>query len=175
MDADGHVHNAVHLRYLEETRIDLLNHIGFNGSTVVAQMDIEYLAPLVYRPSPVRVETWVTRVGGSSFGLAHELLDEHNTYVRAECNDGRLRPAGEPLTAARRARAHQARGAARVNHTYLIQLRRTDIDAFGHVNNVVYVNYLDEARADLLATHAPEGRPRPLNTTERAVLEKFEV
>lgn len=85
MDADGHVHNAVHLRYLEETRIDLLNHIGFNGSTVVAQMDIEYLAPLVYRPSPVRVETWVTRVGGSSFGLAHELLDEHNTYVRAEC------------------------------------------------------------------------------------------
>lgn len=62
-----------------------------------------------------------------------------------------------------------------MNHTYLIQLRRTDIDAFGHVNNVVYVNYLDEARADLLATHAPEGRPRPLNTTERAVLEKFEV
>ncbi|MFJ4649708.1 acyl-CoA thioesterase [Nocardia sp. NPDC088792] len=85
MDADGHVHNAVHLRYLEETRIDLFRTREFSGSSVVAQMDIDYLAPLRYRARPVRVETWVTKVGTSSYSLAHEVLDEEAVYTRAEC------------------------------------------------------------------------------------------
>ncbi|MGX1804123.1 acyl-CoA thioesterase [Nocardia sp. NPDC055321] len=38
-------------------------------------------------------------------------------------------------------------------HTYAIQLRRTDMDALQHLNNVVFAQYLDEARADLLARH----------------------
>ncbi|WP_067828317.1 acyl-CoA thioesterase [Nocardia inohanensis] len=38
-------------------------------------------------------------------------------------------------------------------HTYQIQLRRTDMDALQHLNNVVFAQYLDEARADLLAAH----------------------
>lgn len=38
-------------------------------------------------------------------------------------------------------------------HTYDIQLRRTDMDALGHLNNVVFAQYLDEARADLFARH----------------------
>lgn len=42
-------------------------------------------------------------------------------------------------------------------HTYNIQLRRTDMDALQHLNNVVFAQYLDEARADLLARHeSPE-------------------
>lgn len=86
MDADGHVHNAVHLRYLEETRIDLFRaRGGFNGSCVVAQMDIDYLAPLRYRPEPVRVETWVSKVGGSSFTMVQEIRDEDVLYSTATC------------------------------------------------------------------------------------------
>ncbi len=30
------------------------------------------------------------------------------------------------------------------------------MDAFGHVNNVVYLRYLQEARVDMLFVHAPE-------------------
>lgn len=85
MDADGHVHNAVHLRYLEETRIDLFRSRGFGGSSVVAQMDIDYLTPLRYRAHPVRVETWVTKIGGSSYTMAQEIRDEDVIYSTATC------------------------------------------------------------------------------------------
>lgn len=85
MDAEGHVHNAVHLRYLEETRIDLFRSHGFRGSAVVAQMDIDYVAPLRYRPEPVRVETWVTKIGGSSYTFAQEIRDQDMLYSTATC------------------------------------------------------------------------------------------
>ncbi|WP_040813217.1 acyl-CoA thioesterase [Nocardia concava] len=42
-------------------------------------------------------------------------------------------------------------------HTYEIQLRRTDIDAQNHLNNVVFAQFLDEARADLLDGHESGG------------------
>lgn len=85
MDADGHVHNAAHLRYLEESRIDLFWTRGFAGSNVVAQMDIDYLSPLRYRPRPVRIETWVTKIGRSSFALQQEIRDEDVVYSTATC------------------------------------------------------------------------------------------
>lgn len=44
-------------------------------------------------------------------------------------------------------------------HTYDIQLRRTDMDALQHLNNVVFAQYLDEARGDLLARHESADGP----------------
>jgi acyl-CoA thioester hydrolase len=40
-------------------------------------------------------------------------------------------------------------------HVSHVQLRWADMDAFGHVNNVVYLRYLQEARVDMLFVHAP--------------------
>ena len=37
---------------------------------VVARIDVDYKRPILFRPEPYVVETWVTRVGTSSFGLA---------------------------------------------------------------------------------------------------------
>ena len=34
-------------------------------------------------------------------------------------------------------------------------MRWADLDQLGHVNNVVYVDYLQEARVDMLRTHGP--------------------
>ncbi|MGW4248840.1 acyl-CoA thioesterase [Nocardia sp. NPDC004722] len=85
MDADGHVDGASHLRYLEEARIDLFWSRGFGGSNVVAQMDIDYLTPLRYRREPVRIETWVTRIGTSSFVLQHEIRDADVVYSSTVC------------------------------------------------------------------------------------------
>ncbi|AYF74220.1 acyl-CoA thioesterase [Nocardia yunnanensis] len=44
-------------------------------------------------------------------------------------------------------------------HTYEIQLRRTDIDAQHHVNNVVFAQFLDDARTNLLERHRGPGAP----------------
>lgn len=40
-------------------------------------------------------------------------------------------------------------------HIYYCPLRWADMDSLGHVNNVVYVDYLQESRVDMLRVHAP--------------------
>ncbi len=40
-------------------------------------------------------------------------------------------------------------------HIYHCPLRWADMDSLGHVNNVVYVDYLQESRVDMLRVHAP--------------------
>jgi acyl-CoA thioester hydrolase len=91
MDSFGHVNNVVYLRYLEQARVEwmfttakLAGVAEFSLGTVVARHEIEYKRPLVYRPEPVRVETWVTRIRHSSFTVAYEVKDEHWVYAVAE-------------------------------------------------------------------------------------------
>ena len=43
-------------------------------------------------------------------------------------------------------------------HIYLCPMRWADMDSLGHVNNVTYVDYLQEARVDMLRVHAPATR-----------------
>jgi len=55
---------------------------------VVARAEIDYKRPLVFRPDPVRIEMWVSRVGASAFTVDYEVLDEHpdgsrTVYARA--------------------------------------------------------------------------------------------
>lgn len=46
-------------------------------------------------------------------------------------------------------------------HIYRCPLRWSDMDAFGHVNNVVFLRYLEEARIDFMFRLAPgTGRRR---------------
>jgi acyl-CoA thioester hydrolase len=40
-------------------------------------------------------------------------------------------------------------------HVSHVPLRWSDLDSFGHVNNTVYLRYLQEARVDMLYVHAP--------------------
>ncbi|MGP4111617.1 acyl-CoA thioesterase [Streptomyces sp. 4N509B] len=82
MDSFGHVNNVVFLRYLEEARSDLFfraareaSVTGFSGGAVVARHEIDYKRPLTYRPEPVVVEMWVTRLGGASISVAYEIKD----------------------------------------------------------------------------------------------------
>ncbi|MFI6445110.1 acyl-CoA thioesterase [Kitasatospora sp. NPDC050543] len=95
MDAFGHVNNVVFLRYLEEARIDFMftqaAEAGageFAGGSVVARHEIDYKLPLVHRPTPVTVETWVTRIGAASLTVGYEVKDTaedgtETVYVRA--------------------------------------------------------------------------------------------
>src|SRR5437899_372053 len=83
MDAYGHVNNVVYLTYLEEARVDMLfvhepiHRAGRLASgVVVARHEIDYKRPIVFRPEPLRIETWVSRIGNASFTLGHEVVDD---------------------------------------------------------------------------------------------------
>jgi acyl-CoA thioester hydrolase len=84
MDAFGHVNNTRFFTYLEEARVDLLFvHAGeevarerLSSGIVVARHEIDYKAPLVFRPEPVPIDVWVSRLGNSSFTVRYEVHDE---------------------------------------------------------------------------------------------------
>jgi acyl-CoA thioester hydrolase len=40
-------------------------------------------------------------------------------------------------------------------HVFLLKPRWSDLDAYAHVNNVTWLEYLQEARVDMLFVHAP--------------------
>jgi acyl-CoA thioester hydrolase len=89
MDSLGHVNNVTYVDYLQEARVDMLRiHAPESGTedlaegVVVVRHDIEFLAPLVFRPEPVRIETWVTRIRAASFELRYEILDQDGDGTR---------------------------------------------------------------------------------------------
>ena len=90
MDSFGHVNNVVYLRYLEQARVDWMfttaKEAGvdqFSLGTVVARHEIDYKQPLVYRPEPVRIETWVTGIRAASFTVSYEVKDDDMVYAIA--------------------------------------------------------------------------------------------
>jgi acyl-CoA thioester hydrolase len=60
-----------------------------------------------------------------------------------------------------------------MRHRYECPMRWADLDVLGHVNNVVYVDYLQEARVDMMRTHAPDSRSDDL--AEGVVVVRSEV
>jgi acyl-CoA thioester hydrolase len=95
MDSLGHVNNVTYVDYLQEARVDMLAvHAPETGGealaegVVVVRHEVEFVAPLVFRPEPVRIETWVSRMRAASITMRYEILDElpdgeRRVYTRA--------------------------------------------------------------------------------------------
>ncbi|GAB3708771.1 acyl-CoA thioesterase [Nocardiopsis nanhaiensis] len=90
LDPQQHVNNVRMLTYLEDARVGFL-HFGIGeigaegfGATVVARQEADYVAPLLPRTEPVRVELWVTEVRNASFSMSYEILDDDRVYLRAK-------------------------------------------------------------------------------------------
>jgi acyl-CoA thioester hydrolase len=95
MDSLGHVNNVTYVDYLQEARVDMLAvHAPETGGealaegVVVVRHEVEFVAPLVFRPEPVRIETWVSRIRAASITMRYEILDElpdgeRHVYTRA--------------------------------------------------------------------------------------------
>ncbi|WP_159944578.1 MULTISPECIES: thioesterase family protein [unclassified Nocardiopsis] len=90
LDPQHHVNNVRMLTYLEDARISFLRYEGLVdkseevfGALVVARQEADYVAPLLPRSEPVRVELWVSGVRNASFTLSYEILDDTKVYLRA--------------------------------------------------------------------------------------------
>lgn len=137
---------------------------------VVVRHDVTYLAPLEFRFRPVKIECWVTEIRSATFTMAYEVFhddeaapDGRRVYLRATTvlapyvfgaehprrltaeERARLEqyleppqepaPAAEPFDVARDEAGH-----------YPVHVRFSDVDVYGHVNNVLYFEYLQESR-----------------------------
>ncbi|WP_184079869.1 acyl-CoA thioesterase [Nocardiopsis mwathae] len=89
LDPLNHVNNVRMLTYLEDARVAFLKwdvpEVGAArvGGMVVARHEVDYLRPILLRPEPVRVETWVSEIRNASFRLEYEILDDDHVYARA--------------------------------------------------------------------------------------------
>jgi acyl-CoA thioester hydrolase len=85
MDAYRHVNNSAYLAYLEQARVAMFfdRHTGFDGGTIIARHEIDYLRPVVYHPEPLRLEMWVEHVRGAAFTVRYEIYDGDVLAARA--------------------------------------------------------------------------------------------
>lgn len=179
LDLQGHVNNVVYVDYLQEARVDMLRTHAPEPRTeelaegvVVVRHEVAYRAPLLYRSAAVKIESWVTEIRAASFTMAYEVFhdapDEESgriVYLRASTV---LTPYVFATERPRRISAEEREALTqflepveRVRPTpqlpverdeaghYRLQVRFSDVDVYGHVNNVKYFEYFQEARIRL--------------------------
>lgn len=87
VDIYGHVNNVKYFEYYQEARLAFLTSLGRderNLMLVVARVNVDYKRPILFRPVPYIVESWVTRVGNSSFAMQSEIRDGDQVLSRAD-------------------------------------------------------------------------------------------
>ena len=87
VDVYGHVNNVKYFEYYQEARLAFLTSLGRderNLMLVVARVNVDYKRPILFRPVPYIVESWVTRVGNSSFAMQSEIRDGDQVLSRAD-------------------------------------------------------------------------------------------
>ena len=171
LDAQGHLNNAVYLDHLQDARIAFL-HAGAPGladmlttGVLVVAHQVEYLAPVGHGPEPLVVSTWIDVLGASRFTVGYEVLDGETLAARARTTlvpfdlaTGKVRRLNEIERAAFQAYldpAEPLRALPRVEvgedaARYPLTVRWSDLDAFGHVNNVKFYDYVQEARVAIM-------------------------
>ncbi|MEP9383999.1 thioesterase family protein [Nocardioides sp. KR10-350] len=87
VDIYRHVNNVKYFEYFQEARIASLGRVeqemgGRRPSMVVAQTDVEYRKPLLFRPEPYDIYTWLSHLGNRSMVLEAEILDAGERLAR---------------------------------------------------------------------------------------------
>jgi acyl-CoA thioester hydrolase len=170
MDAQGHINNAFYLDYLQEARVDFLltgpsvmSDLLATGVLVVSHQ-VEYLRPLEFSLEPLTVELWIDSVGASRFVVGYDL---HTDVLVARARTAavpydlagsglrRLRPDERAVFLAAREASPPLRSVAKGPlddhaHRFPLRVRWSDLDSYGHVNNVKFFDYVQEARIALM-------------------------
>lgn len=89
VDVYGHVNNVKYFEYFQEARLAFFlglgraeDHDAF--AVVVARVDVDYKRPILFRSEPYTIESWVSRVGNSSFVISGEIKDGDTVLSRAD-------------------------------------------------------------------------------------------
>jgi len=165
LDAQGHVNNALVVDYLQEARVGALlrsPNAGILGSgIVVVEHKVDYLAPISYDAEPLRARLRIGRVRAASFVYDYDLAQRGRPVARARtsaCLFDFATGAPRRMTAGERAwfesvaeplEPLRGPGEYRVGetaHEHSFTVRWSDLDSYGHVNNVAFLTYVGEAR-----------------------------
>ena len=183
MDQLGHVNNVTYLEYVAEARHRALAGDGVataGAPATVPRHRVEFVRPLVYRPDPVLVDTWVTRDDDGVPALQHEVHDitadgERVVHLRvssdlepdptgswadslARLEDERPAHAWRPTTPA---------GEPRPGDEFPLATRLSDLDGRGRASDVRLVEYFQESRIQYFARLHEPGQEWPHHVVAR--------
>ena len=168
LDAQGHVNNALVADYLQEARVAFLLTGPTPGllrqGVVVVSHQIEYLRPVEFTGSAVRVDLWLGNLRAAEFTLAYQVIQDGEVAARARTRLCAFDfDAGRPRRFTPTERAPFAQVAAELfefrdlgrfrvgehpfRHEFAV--RWSDLDAYGHVNNVRFFDFVAEARIQM--------------------------
>lgn len=171
MDAQGHLNNAAYVDYLQEARVAFLLsgppalHQLLDSGVLVVNHQLEYLKPVAFSDRPLTTDLWVDAIGGSRFSIGYDVYDGTDLAARARTGVvpfdlvsnslRRLTTEERELLAKALAPAEPLRPVPKVpvhanHHRYPLTVRWSDVDSYGHVNNVKYYDYIQEARISLV-------------------------
>jgi acyl-CoA thioester hydrolase len=172
LDAQGHVNNAAYLDYLQEARVHFLlsgpsvMHELLDTGVLVVSHQVEYLRPIGFSDRPLLIKLWVDGVGGSRFSIGYEVFDGDQLAARARTGAApfdlardvlrRLTEAERDVLQRQVSPAEPLRTVPKVriadldHHRFPLAVRWSDLDSYGHVNNVKYYDYVQEARIALM-------------------------
>ncbi|QNK02288.1 acyl-CoA thioesterase [Dyella telluris] len=81
LDAFNHVNNSNYLTYLEEARLQWLQHVpGWfdeHSMPVLAASEVNYRRPIEW-PAQLNVELFCERLGNSSVTIGHRIINAHD-------------------------------------------------------------------------------------------------
>lgn len=174
LDAQAHVNNAKVVDVLQEARVAFLlggpnAHLLGDGIIVVGHQ-VEYLRSIDFTREPLRVRLSIGHVGASRFTLGYEVQQSGVPVARAHTvlcyfDFERGRPARLPQADRAWFTEHathlepvRSLGAWEVGdeaHVHPFLVRWSDLDAYGHVNNVRFFDYVAEARIAMNAELLP--------------------
>lgn len=173
------MNNVALADYLQEARVDMMRteslvsrSAGLDEGVVVVRHEVTYLAPLTFSLRPVVIESWVTDIRAASFAIGYVVFDERDgvrtEYARAStllapyvfdshrprrlsgAEKAGLERFFEPSASTEPVGASPARLDRASAAHYPVRVRFSDVDVYGHVNNVRYLEYYQEARIALL-------------------------
>ena len=157
--------------YLQEARVHFLlsgteaTRTLLDSGVLVVSHQVEYLRPIGFVDRPLQIAVWIDGIGGSRFWIGYEVFDGDDLAARArtalvpfdldrgvlrrlsaderEVLTGDLAPA-EPLRPLAKHRSTPN------GHRHPLAVRWSDLDSYGHVNNVKFYDYIQEARITLI-------------------------
>jgi acyl-CoA thioester hydrolase len=167
LDAQGHVNNALVVDYLQEARVAFLlsgPQPQLLGGCVVVSHQVQYLRPLFFHTDPLQIEVQVGKVGAAQFELGYTIQRHGEVVVTArslmaaydvsEHRPRRMSPAERDwlLALSVPLEPFSDLGKWKVGEKAYVQrpqVRWSDLDAYGHVNNAKFFDLIAEARIEM--------------------------
>lgn len=175
IDAQGHVNNVSVVELMQQARTQILESGSdqqslLGSGVVVTSHEITYHAPIFYSPNYLDVEVGVSKVGGAKFEMAYRITQNGRLCASAttslcpfdfdaqyprRLNDSERAFFNQWRVEREPAEALPIPDLNGGGHKTAAQPRWSDIDGYGHVNNVVQLNYLMLGRIDTTVSADP--------------------